>query len=112
MNSPGGVRIDTDSNDNHRIEELPDVATMGIGRGNHSTYDMNLFVTHLLLSWHTDGGVRCHDVTFKDVRVYNSATNFQISEEGSVNYSIIFIFQSNGLCVSHKGYLAYLWKKE
>ncbi|MEE2760832.1 MAG: MBL fold metallo-hydrolase [Pseudomonadota bacterium] len=111
MSSPGEVRIAADYNVNYWIEELPDVATMDIGLGNHSSHDMHTSITHLLPGWSTDGGVAHRDVTFMDVRVYDLATNPQKFEGGSVNFSSIFIFLSNGLCVFHMGHLAHLWNK-
>ena len=112
VRSPGGVKVITDYNDNYRADVVPDIATMNIQRGNHSAYDIQPGITHLLRGWSTDGGVQRHDVTLRDVRVYNLPTNLENFGSGLTNFSSMFIVQSSGLCVAHMGHLAHLLDKE
>ena len=48
VRSPGGVKVVTDYNDNYRADVVPDIATMNIQRGNHSSYNVEPGVTHVL----------------------------------------------------------------
>ena len=112
VRSPGGVKVATDYNDNYRADALPDIATMNIQRGNHSTDNIEPSIRHVLRGWSEDGTVKRHDVTFKDVRVYNLPTNLEDYGNGFTNFSSMFIIQSGGLCVAHMGHLAHLLDKE
>ncbi|MDP6430474.1 MAG: MBL fold metallo-hydrolase [Rhodospirillales bacterium] len=112
VRSPSGVKVVTDYNDYYRADLVPDIVTMNIQRGNHSADDIEPGITHVLRGWSTDGGVQRHDVTFKDVRVYNLPTNLRNFGGGFTNFSSMFIIQSSGLCVAHMGHLAHLLDKE
>ncbi len=57
VRSPGGAKVATDYNDFYRAGELPDIATMNIQRGNHSTYNIESSISHVLRGWSTDGSV-------------------------------------------------------
>ena len=91
VRSPGGVKVATDYNDFYRAGELPDIATINIQRGNHSTYNIEPSISHVLRGWSTDGSVQRHDVTLRDVRVYNLPTNLEDYGSGFTNFSSTFI---------------------
>jgi len=112
VRSPGGVKVITDYNDNYRADVVPDIVTMNIQRGNHAAYNIEASITHVLRGWSTDGGVQRHDVTLRDVRVYNLPTNLENFGGGFTNFSSMFIIQSGGLCVAHMGHLAHLLDRE
>ncbi|NQV55654.1 MAG: MBL fold metallo-hydrolase [Rhodospirillales bacterium] len=112
VSSPQGVKVITDYNDNYRADVLPDIATMNIQRGNHSTYEIDPAIKFVLRGWDTGSGLQRHDVRVKDVRVYNLPTNILNSGAGLSNFSSMFIIQSAGLCVAHMGHLAHMLNKE
>ncbi len=113
VESPQGVKVVFDYNDYYRADVVPDIATMNIQRGNHSAYDIQPGIKYLLQGWSDDGKIARHDVTFKDVRVYNLPTN--ILNGGNTyysNFSSMFIVQSSGVCVAHMGHLRHMLEKE
>jgi len=107
IQSPAGVKVITDYNDYYRASVLPDIATMNIQRGNHSTENIEPSITHVLRSWSLTGNAAKHDVTLKDVRVYNMPTNLT-GGGGFFDVSSVFVVQSHGLCVAHMGHLRHL----
>ncbi len=107
IQSPAGVKVITDYNDYYRASVLPDIATMNTQRSNHSTETIEPSITHVLRSWSDTGNAAKHDVTLKDVRVYNTPTNLTGGED-FFDVSSVFVVQSHGLCVAHMGHLRHL----
>lgn len=113
VESPQGVKVVFDYNDYYRADVVPDIATMNIQRGNHSAYDIQPGIKYLLQGWSDDGKIARHDVTFKDVRVYNLPTNiFNGGGRAYINFSSMFVVQSSGVCVAHMGHLRHMLEKE
>lgn len=108
LESPGGVRVITDYNDYFRAKVLPDIATMNIDRGNHASDIIDPSIKYVLQGWDSGQGIVRHDVTYKDVRVYNLPTNITDFGSSFSNFSSMFIIQSAGLCVSHMGHLQHM----
>lgn len=109
IESPAGVKAITDYNDYYRAKILPDIATMNIARGNHSTDIIDPSISHVLRGWSmTDGKPPKHDIIMKDLRVYNLPTNLTETGGSYWDSSSMFIFQSHGLCVGHMGHLRHI----
>ncbi|MDG2033294.1 MAG: MBL fold metallo-hydrolase [Rhodospirillales bacterium] len=108
IQSPQGVKVITDYNDYFRAGVLPDIATMNVQRGNHSTDIVSPTISHVLRGWTEARTLKRHDVTHKDVRVYNLPTNITDFGVGFSNFSSIFIIQSQGLCIAHMGHLRHI----
>lgn len=109
IQSPGGVNVVTDYNDYYRSKTLPNIATMNINRGNHSTDVIDPAISHVLRGWGADDGKPPqHDVVYKDMRVYNLPTNLTETGGSFWDSSSMFIFQSHGLCVGHMGHLRHI----
>jgi L-ascorbate metabolism protein UlaG (beta-lactamase superfamily) len=108
IESPAGVKVITDYNDYFRAKIIPDIATMNIDRGNHSTEFIEPGIKYALRGWDTGKGVPRFDIAYKDVRVYNLPTN--ITDFGTTfsNFSSMFIIQSGGICVGHMGHLRHI----
>lgn len=108
IQSPQGVKAVTDYNHNYEADVVPNIATMNIERGNHSRYETDPAVQHVLRGWDTGTGVADHDVRLKDMRVYNIPTNVETFGNRATNYSSIFVIEAAGVCVSHMGHLAHV----
>jgi len=108
LESPQGVKVVTVYNDNFRVPSAPDIATMNIMRGNHSSFNVEPGVKYVLHGWDDGKGIPHLDVRYKDMRVYNVPVN--ISRFGSVatNFSSMFMFETAGLCIAHMGHLAHV----
>lgn len=112
LRSPQGVRAVTDYNDNYPPRTPPDIATMNINRGNHSSYSVDPGVKHVLRGWDTGTGLPRHDIRLKDVRVYNIPTNISNMGGRVTNDSSIFVFQMGGLCIAHMGHMRHALNAE
>mgnify|MGYP001338524285 FL=1 len=108
IESPQGVKVITDYNDYYRSKFIPDIATMNIDRGNHSTSLIEPGIKFALRGWDIGHGIPRHDIAFKDVRVYNLPTNLQDFGTSFSNFSSMFIVQSGGICVGHMGHLRHI----
>jgi L-ascorbate metabolism protein UlaG (beta-lactamase superfamily) len=108
IESPQGVKVITDYNDYFRAKVIPDIATMNIDRGNHSTETIEPSIKYALRGWDTGKGIPRHDVAYKDVRVYNLPTNLTDFGTSFTNFSSMFVFQSGGICVGHMGHLRHI----
>lgn len=108
IESPQGVTVITDYNDYFRAKIIPDIATMNIYRGNHSTDIIEPGIKFALRGWDDGTGVPRHDIAYKDVRVYNLPTNLTDFGSGFSNFSSMFIVQSGGICVGHMGHLRHI----
>ena len=108
IESPQGVKVITDYNDYYRAKVLPDIATMNINRGNHSTDTVEPGIKYALRGWDIGNGIPRYDIAYKDVRVYNLPTNLQDFGSSFSNFSSMFIVQSGGICVGHMGHLKHI----
>ena len=107
IRSPQGVNVVTDYNDNYRADVLPDIATMNTNRANHRTFQIEPSIAHALLGWDAGLGIRRHDVTYKDVRVYSEPTNVFPMGTRYTNDTSIFVIQVGGICIAHFGHTAH-----
>jgi L-ascorbate metabolism protein UlaG (beta-lactamase superfamily) len=113
IETPQGARIVTDYNGLNGYGRHPDIVTMNNAHGTHYTDDIEPGVTHVLRGW-AEGGrdLMEHDVTFRDVQVWNVPTN--VRDVGGVrrNGNSIFGFRIGDLCIAHLGHLHHRLEKE
>jgi L-ascorbate metabolism protein UlaG (beta-lactamase superfamily) len=107
IESRQGVRIATDYNDYVRPVEIPDIATMNRAHSTHFTFNPDPAIKHVLRGWNPAGGPAIHDVTERDVRVRNLATNIRSWGSGGTDEfgNSIFVFEMGTLCIAHLGHL-------
>ena len=108
ITSPAGITVVTDYNNNYRADRVPDIATMNINRGNHSSYDVPASVRYVLHGWDEGKGIPHYDVHVGDVRVFNVPTNVVNLGQGATNDSSIFVIQMSGLCIAHLGHMRHV----
>lgn len=107
IRTPEGVSAITDYNGYVRTALPPNIVTMNHAHETHYTDFIEPGISHALRGWVTaQGGYPRHDVTLRDLRVRNVATNIRGLGGGmEVAGNSIFIFESNGLCIVHLGHL-------
>ena len=108
IRSPQDIRVITDYNDHFRADLRPDIITMDVRGRSHSTNFISPNISHVLRGWTEALTPQRHDVTLKDVRVYNLPTNIMDFGAGFSNFSSVFIIQSQGLCIAHMGHLQHV----
>lgn len=113
IETPQGVRVITDYNGVNGYGRKPDIVTMNNAHGTHYTDDIEPGVTHVLRGW-AEGGrdLMNHDVTLRDIQVWNVPTN--VRDVGGVrrNGNSIFGFRIGDLCLAHLGHLHHRLEKE
>ena len=77
IDTPQGVRAITDYNGINGFGRQPDIVTMNNAHSTHFTDDPEDGITYMLRGWPSKPGETeaKHDVTFKDMRVWNVPTN-------------------------------------
>ena len=106
--TPEGATAITDYNGYNRPPGLvPDIVTMNNAHSTHFTDDIPPGVRHVLRGWDPGGGMAVHDVTWRDLRVFNVPTNVrQWGSEGTrQNGNSIFIFAAADLCIAHLSHI-------
>jgi L-ascorbate metabolism protein UlaG (beta-lactamase superfamily) len=107
IETPQGVRAITDYNGFNGFGKRPDIVTMNNAHSTHFTDDVESGVSHVLRGW-AQGRVEArHNVTMKDLQVFNVPTNVREWGDGSTRFSgnSIFVFRVGDLCVAHLGHL-------
>src|SRR6476646_12114724 len=116
IDTPQGVRAITDYNGVNGFGRHPDVVTMNNAHGTHFTDDPEEGITHVLRGWPSKPGETeaKHDVTLKDMRVWNVPTNARDWGTGAarINGNSIFIYLIGDLCIAHLGHLHHRLTKE
>jgi L-ascorbate metabolism protein UlaG (beta-lactamase superfamily) len=109
IESPAGVTIATDYNDNVRPLILPDIVTMNRAHTTHFTFNPEPGIAHVLPGWGEDGNPARHELTVDDVWIRNVTTNirggFGMSATIQRDMNSIFVFEVAGLCIAHLGHL-------
>lgn len=109
IDTPQGVRAITDYNGVNGFGRRPDIVTMNNAHTTHFTDDPEEGVTHVLRGWPSEPGETeaKHDITFKDMRVWNVPTNARDWGGGAarINGNSIFIYLIGDLCIAHLGHL-------
>ena len=109
IESPAGVTIATDYNDNVRPSIVPDIVTMNRAHTTHFTFFPDPGIAHVLQGWGEDGEPAHHELTVDDVWIRNVTTNirggFGMSATIQRDMNSIFVFEVAGLCIAHLGHL-------
>ena len=107
IETPGGATAITDYNGYNRPRDLvPDVVTMNNAHSTHYTDDIPAGVRHVLRGWGSGGQMAVHDVTVKDLRVFNVPTNVRDWGGGTrQNGNSIFIFAAADICIAHLSHI-------
>jgi len=111
-----GVRAITDYNGYNGFGRKPDIVTMNNAHSSHFTDDPEDGITFVLRGWPSKPGESeaKHDVTLKDMKVWNVPTNARDWGGGAarINGNSIFIFDVADLCIAHLGHLHHRLTKE
>jgi L-ascorbate metabolism protein UlaG (beta-lactamase superfamily) len=116
IDTPQGVRAITDYNGYNGFGRRPDIVTMNNAHSSHFTDDPEEGITYVLRGWPAKPGETeaKHDVTLKDMKVWNVPTNARDwgSNAVRINGNSIFIFAIGDLCIAHLGHLHHRLTKE
>jgi len=95
IDTPQGVRAITDYNGINGFGRHPDIVTMNNAHSTHYTDEPEDGITYILRGWPADGQTEArHDVTLKDMRVWNVPTNARDWNGGvRINGNSIFVFE-------------------
>jgi L-ascorbate metabolism protein UlaG (beta-lactamase superfamily) len=109
IDTPQGVRAITDYNGVNGFGRKPDIVTMNNAHSTHFTDQPEEGITYVLPGWPSKPGESeaHHDVTLKDMRVWNVPTNARAwyGGETRINGNSIFIYAVQDLCIAHLGHL-------
>jgi L-ascorbate metabolism protein UlaG (beta-lactamase superfamily) len=115
IDTPQGVRAITDYNGVNGFGRHPDIVTMNNAHSTHFTDEPEDGITYVLKGWPSREGESeaKHDVTLKDMRVWNVPTNARDWSGGvRINGNSIFIFSVGDLCIAHLGHLHHRLTRE
>lgn len=107
IESPAGVKIETDYNDYVRAPVTPDIATMNRAHDTHYSNNPEPGIGQILRGWTPDGSPAHHDVTLQDIRIRNVVTNIRQwgTDRTIYNGNSIFIVEQDDFCIAHLGHL-------
>src|SRR5438552_11907231 len=109
IDTPQGVRAITDYNGVNGFGRKPDIVTMNNAHSTHFTDQPEEGITYVLPGWPSKPGESeaHHDVTLKDMRVWNVPTNARAwyGGETRINGNSIFIYAVGDLGIAHLGHL-------
>ena len=116
IDTPQGVRAITDYNGVNGFGRRPDIVTMNNAHDTHFTDVPEDGITHVLRGWPSQPGESeaKHEVTLKDMKVWNVPTNARDWGGGSarINGNSIFIYAVGDLCLAHLGHLHHRLTRE
>ncbi len=116
IDTPQGVRAITDYNGVNGFGRRPDIVTMNNAHDTHFTDMPEDGITYVLRGWPSQPGETeaKHEVTLKDMKVWNVPTNARDWGGGAarINGNSIFIFAVGDLCIAHLGHLHHRLTKE
>jgi L-ascorbate metabolism protein UlaG (beta-lactamase superfamily) len=109
IESPAGVTIATDYNDEVRPAIVPDIVTMNRAHITHFSFYPDPGIAHVLPGWGENGVPAQHELTVQDVWIRNVTTNIRggFGMSGSIQRDMnsMFVFEVAGLCIAHLGHL-------
>ncbi len=110
LRTAGGVTAIMDYTDYVPAPLTPDIATMNIAHPTHYSLSPDPGIKHILRGWSeggAPGGVAGHNLTLRDLRVFNVPTNIREWGTGGTRYAgnSIFVFEAAGLCIAHLSHL-------
>ena len=116
IDTPQGVRAITDYNGVNGFGRRPDIVTMNNAHDTHFTDTPEDGITYVLRGWPSQPGESeaKHEVTLKDMKVWNVPTNARDWGGGSarINGNSIFIYAVGDLCIAHLGHLHHRLTRE
>lgn len=116
IDTPQGVRAITDYNGVNGFGRRPDIVTMNNAHDTHFTDTPEDGITYVLRGWPSQPGETeaKHEVTLKDMKVWNVPTNARDWGGGRarINGNSIFIYAVGDLCIAHLGHLHHRLTKE
>ncbi len=116
IDTPQGVRVLTDYNGLNGFGHKPDIITMNNAHTTHYTDDPEDGITYVLRGWPSKPGETeaKHDVTLKDIKVWNLPTNARDwgGAAARINGNSIFGYRIYDLCIAHLGHLHHRLTKE
>jgi L-ascorbate metabolism protein UlaG (beta-lactamase superfamily) len=116
IDTPQGVRAITDYNGVNGFGRRPDIVTMNNAHSTHFTDDPEEGITYVLRGWPSEPNETeaKHEVTLKDMKVWNVPTNARDWGGGSarINGNSIFIYAVGDLCLAHLGHLHHRLTKD
>ena len=116
IDTPQGVRAITDYNGVNGFGRRPDIVTMNNAHDTHFTDLPEEGITYVLRGWPSQPGETeaKHDVTLKDMKVWNVPTNARDWGGGGarINGNSIFIYAIGDLCIAHLGHLHHRLTKD
>ena len=116
IDTPQGVRAITDYNGVNGFGRRPDIVTMNNAHDTHFTDTPEDGITYVLRGWPSQPGESeaKHEVTLKDMKVWNVPTNARDWGGGRarINGNSIFIYAVGDLCLAHLGHLHHRLTKE
>ncbi len=116
IDTPQGVRAITDYNGVNGFGRRPDIVTMNNAHDTLFTDLPEEGITYVLRGWPSQPGETeaKHDVTLKDMKVWNVPTNARDWGGGGarINGNSIFIFAIGDLCIAHLGHLHHRLTKD
>ncbi|MFT5489430.1 MAG: L-ascorbate metabolism protein UlaG (beta-lactamase superfamily) [Paracoccaceae bacterium] len=112
IETPEGVRAQTDFNDYVQGGRLPHIVTMNNSHDSHFSFAPMKGIEHVLRGWDPKGGIAKHNLMFRDLRVRNVPTNLVDRGEGKFsNGNSMFVFEVAGLCAVHISHLHHYLSK-
>ena len=116
IDTPQGVRAITDYNGVNGFGRRPDIVTMNNAHDTHFTDLPEEGITYVLRGWPSQPGETeaKHDVTLKDMKVWNVPTNARDWGGGGarINGNSIFIYAIGDLYIAHLGHLHHRLTKD
>ena len=112
IETPEGASAITDYNGFVGFDLAPDVVTMNNAHETHYTDFVDPEIKHVLRGWDPEGGMAHHDLTLRDLHVWNLPTNVRDVLGTRYNGNSIFVFEVSGLCIGHLGHLQHVLSDE
>jgi L-ascorbate metabolism protein UlaG (beta-lactamase superfamily) len=113
LRTAGGVTAIMDYTDYVPAPITPDIATMNIAHPTHYSLSPDPGIKYVLHGW-KEGGVAEHNLTYKDLHIFNVPTNIREWGTGGTRYAgnSIFVFEAAGLCIAHLSHLHHTLTEE
>lgn len=105
IETPEGATAVTDYNGLIGPPATPHIVTMNNAHETHYTDFGDPDIELVLRGWDPAGGIAIHDLTYRDLQVWNVPTNVREAWGTRFNGNSIFVFEAADLCIAHLGHL-------
>lgn len=112
VETPAGVTVVTDYNGVNAPPAPPVMVTMNNSHNTHFTDFPDPAIRYVLRGWKPGGGMARHDITVKDMRIFNIATNIGEYGDPGSNGNSVFVIEVSGLCIAHTGHLHHVLTRD